>query len=84
MGAVDEVYMYTSALTQSQIRELACVCEDSKGNAVFFYTLCTPKGISDVPSNFLYVRRERFPEEDSTLLKKKEVHSNLLHRVSCQ
>ena len=31
MGAVDEVYIYTSALTLSQIRELACVCEDSKG-----------------------------------------------------
>lgn len=32
VGAVDEVYIYTSALTQSKIRELACVCEDSKGN----------------------------------------------------
>lgn len=31
MGAVDEVYIYTSALTQSQIRELACMCEDSTG-----------------------------------------------------
>jgi len=41
VGAVDEVYIYTSALTQSQIRELACVCEDSKGNDVFLYTLCT-------------------------------------------
>ena len=31
IGAVDEVFIYTSALTQNQIRELACVCEDSKG-----------------------------------------------------
>ena len=31
MFALDEVYIYTSALTQSEIRELACVCEDSKG-----------------------------------------------------
>ena len=33
VGAVDEVYIYTSALTQSQIRHLACVCEDSKGKS---------------------------------------------------
>lgn len=32
VGAVDEVYIYTSALSQTQIRELACMCEDSKGN----------------------------------------------------
>ena len=31
MGALDEVYIYTSALSQTQIRKLACVCEDSKG-----------------------------------------------------
>ena len=31
MGAMDEVYIYTSALTQNQIRDLACICEDSKG-----------------------------------------------------
>ena len=35
VGAVDEVYIYTSALTQTQIRHLACVCEDSKGISKF-------------------------------------------------
>lgn len=34
VGAVDEVYIYTSALTQTQIRHLACVCEDSKGISI--------------------------------------------------
>ena len=34
VGAVDEVYIYTSALTQTQIRQMACVCEDSKGISI--------------------------------------------------
>ena len=33
MGAVDEVYIYTTALSQGQLRQLACLCEDSEGNA---------------------------------------------------
>lgn len=36
VGAVDEVYIYTTALSQGQLRQLACLCEDSEGNAMPF------------------------------------------------
>lgn len=41
-GALDEVYIYTSALTQKQIRELACICEDSTGNRDLSHLSSTP------------------------------------------
>lgn len=42
VGALDEVYIYTSALTQNQIRELACICEDSTGNRDLSHLSSTP------------------------------------------
>ena len=57
VGALDEVYIYTSALTQHQIRELACICEDSTGNRDLSHLSSTPgsRGVFSDPIRHFHI-----------------------------